>query len=41
MKELFQSLLFWMIFIIAIPLPIVGGLLFALCQALGLTNVKL
>ncbi len=41
MKDLLRTIVFVLILIISAPLPLVGGLLFIICQAVGLTDIKL
>ena len=39
--EPLKTILFWIIFCISAPLPIVGGLLLIVCGALGLIDIDL
>lgn len=41
MKDLFHTVVFILVFMIGAVLPLVGGILFVVCGALGLIDVKL
>lgn len=41
LKEPLKDVLFWIIFFIGAPLPLVGGLLFIIFGALGLIDIEL
>ena len=40
-KTTLKDVLFWIIFIIDAPLPLVGGLLYFFCGSLGLIDIEL
>lgn len=41
MKDLFHTIVFAFVFLIGAALPLVGGILFVLCGALGLIDIDL
>ncbi len=41
LKEPLKDVLFWIIFFIAAPLPLVGGLLYFICGSLGWIDINL